>query len=143
MFLRNSIDPYMSIYSTDDLNMDLETTFILKQFNKTSLEELGLGKKILATIAIKKLIDYLFITQKSSLDHINNLNYYEPNKYMILDINTRANLEIHETIIKGIERGALIGILDKTSRLWGKAIKEMAGPTFNRYKRNRKTIEYS
>lgn len=116
--LRNSIDPYMSIYSTDDLNMDLETT-ILKQFNKTSLEELGLGKKILATIAIKKLIDYLFITQKSSLDHINNLNYYEPNKYMILDINTRANLEIHETIIKRDRKGALIGILDKTSTSMG------------------------
>ncbi|NLV88575.1 MAG: DNA mismatch repair protein MutS [Tissierellia bacterium] len=116
--LRNSIDPYMSIYSTDDLNMDLETT-ILKQFNKTSLEELGLGKKILATIAIKKLIDYLFITQKSSLDHINNLNYYEPNKYMILDINTRANLEIHETILKRDRKGALIGILDKTSTSMG------------------------
>lgn len=116
--LRNSIDPYMSTYSTDDLNSDFEET-ILKQFKKGSMKELGLDRKIFATIATKKLIDYLYLTQKSSLDHINNLYYYEPNKYMVLDINTRTNLEIHETIIKRDKKGALIGILDKTSTSMG------------------------
>ncbi len=117
-FLKNSIDPYMSIYSTDDLNMDFENA-ILKQFKKESMIELGLDKKIFASIATKKLIDYLYLTQKSSLDHINNLTYYEPSKYMILDVNTRNNLEIHETIIKRDRKGALIGILDKTSTSMG------------------------
>ena len=116
--LRNSIDPYMSIYSIDNFGVDFEKT-ILDQFKKSSMKELGLDKKIFATIAIKKLIDYLYITQKTSLDHINNLYYYEPNKYMVLDINTRANLEIHETIIKRDRKGALIGILDKTSTSMG------------------------
>ncbi len=44
-------------------------------------------------------MDYLYFTQKDSLEHINQINYYEANEYMILDINTRSNLEIHETIM--------------------------------------------
>lgn len=116
--LKNSINPYMSVYNINDLKTGFEQT-ILKQFKKNSLKELELDKKILATIAVKKLIDYLCVTQKSSLDHINTLNYYEPNKYMILDIYTRNNLEIHETIIKRDRKGALIGILDKTSTSMG------------------------
>ncbi len=61
----------------------------------------------------------MYNTQKDSLEHIIQLNYYEPEEYMILDINTRTNLEIHETIMSREKKGSLIGVLDKTSTAMG------------------------
>ncbi|WP_353095231.1 DNA mismatch repair protein MutS [Tissierella praeacuta] len=117
--LKNTINPYINIYNNAEAEEKDWSAVILKHFNISSLEELGLNKKIYSVIATGKLIEYLYITQKSSLEHINNLSYYKPNNYMILDINTRANLEIHETIIKKDRKGALIGLLDKTSTSMG------------------------
>lgn len=116
---KNTIDPYMNIYEDEEIgNKDWES-IVLEHFNTDDLTELGLTNNVHATIATGKLIEYLYSTQKSSLGHINNLTYYQPNKYMVLDINTRSNLEIHETIIKRERKGALIGILDKTSTSMG------------------------
>ena len=52
----------MSIYSIDNFGVDFEKTILdqLKEF----YERIRIDKKIFATIAIKKLIDYLYITQK-------------------------------------------------------------------------------
>ena len=38
---------------------------------------------------------------------------------MILDVNARTNLEIHETIMGSKKRGSLIWILDKSSTAMG------------------------
>src|SRR5690606_28102487 len=70
-------------------------------------------------ISISKLIEYLYNTQMNTLDHINTITYYEPSNYMIMDINTRTNLEINETIRSKEKKGALIGILDKTHTAMG------------------------
>lgn len=117
--LKNTINPYINIYKDEDLKKDNLESIVSKHFNGESLAELNLQNRIYAIVAASKLIEYLYSTQKSSLEHINNLHYYQPNRYMVLDINTRANLEIHETIIKKDRKGALIGILDKTSTSMG------------------------
>ncbi|WMM26515.1 DNA mismatch repair protein MutS [Tissierella sp. MB52-C2] len=117
--LQRTINPYINDYKEDDIRKDNLESIIINHFNGKSLEDLGIDSKIYSIIATSKLIEYLYKTQKSSLEHINNLSYYRPNNYMILDINTRANLEIHETIIKRDRKGALIGLLDKTSTSMG------------------------
>jgi DNA mismatch repair protein MutS len=117
--LQRTINPYINDYKEDDIKKDNLESIVINHFNGKSLEDLGIDNKIYSIIATSKLIEYLYKTQKSSLEHINNLSYYRPNNYMILDINTRANLEIHETIIKRDRKGALIGLLDKTSTSMG------------------------
>ncbi len=117
--LKNTINPYINIYQEEELDKRNWESIVLEHFNNSNLAELELNDKVFALIASGKLIEYLYATQKSSLEHINSLSYYQPNKYMILDLSTRANLEIHETIIKRDRKGALIGILDKTSTSMG------------------------
>lgn len=117
--LKNTINPYINIYIGNEIEKKNWEAIVLDHFHVSSLEELELNNKIYSIIATGKLIEYLYTTQKSSLEHINNLSYYKPNNYMILDISTRANLEIHETIIKKDRKGALIGLLDKTSTSMG------------------------
>ncbi|MBU5426611.1 DNA mismatch repair protein MutS [Tissierella pigra] len=117
--LEGTINPYINSYKESDIEKDNLASLVTEHFNGKSLDELEINNKIYSIIATSKLIDYLYKTQKSSLEHINNLSYYKPNNYMVLDINTRANLEIHETIIKRDRKGALIGLLDKTSTSMG------------------------
>lgn len=117
--IKNTINPYINIYKKNTIDNDLIKNTVLKHFKTSSSKSLDIEDKAYATIATGKLIDYLYSTQKNTLEHINNLIYYEAKNYMILDINTRANLEIHETIIRRDKKGALIGILDKTSTSMG------------------------
>lgn len=117
--LINTINPYINIYNEKDIGERNWKSLVLDHFNNISSEYLNINNKIYSLIASGKLIEYLYKTQKSSLEHINNLSYYQSSNYMILDINTRTNLEIHETIIKRDKKGALIGLLDKTSTSMG------------------------
>ncbi|MDR7856194.1 DNA mismatch repair protein MutS [Tissierella sp.] len=117
--IRNTINPYINNYKDTDVEITNLQSIITDHFSSLSLKQLDLDNKVYSIIASGKLLEYLYTTQKSSLEHINNVYYYKPNNYMVLDINTRANLEIHETIIKRERKGALIGLLDKTSTSMG------------------------
>lgn len=117
--IKNTINPYINIYRKEELDSEILGENLLKHFNVSSPKSLNIENKIYATIATGKLIDYLYSTQKNALEHINNLVFYEAKNYMILDITTRTNLEIHETIIRRDKKGALIGIIDKTSTSMG------------------------
>ena len=117
--IKNTIDPYMNVYADSEIDISDLKNSISKHFVEKETESIGLNEKTYSTIATGKLLEYLYLTQKNSLEHINSLNYYKPENFMILDFNTRANLEIHETIIRRDKKGALIGVLDKTSTSMG------------------------
>lgn len=117
--IKNTINPYMNVYDNEEINISELNKLISKQFGEDNIGELPIREESYSSIATGKLLEYLYYTQKNSLEHINNLIYYEPENYMILDYNTRANLEIHETIIRRDKKGALIGVLDRTSTSMG------------------------
>ena len=117
--IKNRINPYINIYEDiDEIDENLKG-YICNLFKIDDLTQIGISGKVYATIATSKLIEYLYDTQKSTLEHINTISYYEPSNYMIMDINTRTNLEINETIRSKKKKGALIGILDKTQTSMG------------------------
>ncbi|TJX16249.1 DNA mismatch repair protein MutS [Tissierella creatinini] len=117
--IKNKLNPYINVYeNVHQLEEDMKTK-IYELFKVKSLNELGINEKLYATLSTYKLIEYLYSTQMNSLEHINTINYYEPSNYMIMDINTRMNLEINETIKSKEKKGALIGILDKTHTAMG------------------------
>jgi len=115
----NRINPYFNIY--DDINKEENVKYqmILDFFKVENLNSLGIDGCMYSILSINKLFQYLFDTQKNTLDHINNLSYYEANNYMIMDINTRTNLEIHETILTREKKGSLVSIIDKTCTAMG------------------------
>lgn len=58
-------------------------------------------------------------TQKTSLTYLNTINTYEVNQYMDIDVNTRRNLEITETMRDKVKRGSLLWVLDNTETSMG------------------------
>ena len=72
-----------------------------------------------AVMALGGLLSYLYETQKTDLSHINDLEYYEEGRFMELDLNTRRNLELTETLRSKEKRGSLLWVLDKTRTAMG------------------------
>ena len=62
----------------------------------------------------RALLDYLQVTQKRNLCNINKLKCVQENNFMHLDINTRLNLEITESLSERKRFGSLLWVLDKT-----------------------------
>lgn len=65
------------------------------------------------------LLEYLEQTQKTNLDHIQGINLYKTEEYMILDMSTRRNLELTETMRDKSKKGTLLWVLDRTSTSMG------------------------
>jgi DNA mismatch repair protein MutS len=92
---------------------------ICEQFSASDLDELGLGSKHSAVCAAGALLSYIHETQKTDLTHINTINLYTSGRYMELDMQTRRNLELTETLRMGEKKGSLLWVIDKTKTPMG------------------------
>lgn len=114
----------------DDLSMSERpgTTFqyqnasetLCKHFHLQDLSPLGLTDEYrLAAQAAGALMSYLDETQKNALEHITELRIYQGGDTMLLDRNTRRNLELTESLRSRTKKGSLLWLMDKTSTAMG------------------------
>ncbi len=64
--------------------------------------------------ALGALLSYIADMQKRDISYIKELHIYREGQYMDLDVNTRRNLELTETMRSKEKRGSLLWVLDKT-----------------------------
>jgi len=64
--------------------------------------------------SIGAILDYLYETQKSEILNVTEMNVYDKSLYMEIDLNTRRNLELVETMINKEKKGSLLWVIDKT-----------------------------
>jgi len=79
-----------------------------------SLAGFGLADKPLAVRAAGGLLKYLKETQRGALGRLRPLKSYSPQDYMVLDPQTRRNLEIFRGARSGSSRESLLSVLDLT-----------------------------
>ncbi|MBD1927400.1 DNA mismatch repair protein MutS [Trichocoleus sp. FACHB-90] len=92
---------------------------LLQRFKVRSLEGLGCEHLPLAVRAAGGLLEYLEDTQKENLVPLQFLRTYTLTDYLILDHQSRRNLEITQTVRDGTFHGSLLWALDKTSTAMG------------------------
>lgn len=92
---------------------------VCEQFNFPDLDSGNLGSSPAAVSAAGALLSYIHETQMTDLSHINTISFYTTGQFMELDIQTRRNLELTETIRMGEKRGSLLWVLDKTKTPMG------------------------
>ncbi len=97
----------------------LANEILSNQFTSAYKKIFGLNNMPYAIISCGALLKYLKETQKRDLSHLNTILKVNNEKFMVLDINTRRNLEIMETLKDRRKKGALIGVLDKTKTSMG------------------------
>lgn len=80
------------------------------------------------------LFKYLLDTQKNNLSHIKMIKKYSSSNFMFLDISSRRNLELTETIRDKSKKGSLLWVLDKTKTPMGARLirKIIEAPLINR-----------
>lgn len=92
---------------------------LLKHFKVNTLIGLGIEEFPTGMIAAGALLQYLYETQKTGLEHFTHIYPYLTSKYMLLDSSTRRNLELTETLREKQKRGSLLWVLDKTKTAMG------------------------
>ena len=93
---------------------------IKTRFQVSSLEGLGLKSLPLAVKAVGALLKYLQETQKGLAEVQFSFSTYSLSDFMVLDAETRRNLELTETLRDNKPEGSLLGALDRTKTPMGK-----------------------
>ncbi len=86
---------------------------LMQQLGVQSLAGFGLDQQTLAARAAGAVLQYIHETQRTSASQVNTLRVYSTGSFMVLDPQTRRNLELLEGST-GRTKGALIGVLDAT-----------------------------
>lgn len=92
---------------------------LLRHFKVNTLIGLGIEEFPIGMIAAGALLQYLYETQKTELEHFTHIYPYLTSRYMLLDSSTRRNLELTETLREKQKRGSLLWVLDKTKTAMG------------------------
>ncbi|MBC3798002.1 DNA mismatch repair protein MutS [Acetobacterium tundrae] len=124
--IENNFGILASLYPEKYFNIRNGGKRIIEQFDVFALGALDLERRDHAVAAAGALLGYLDATQKRALTHIKTIRYYNSKDYMVLDLSTRRNLELTQTLRTLEKRGSLLGVLDKT-------VTAMGGRTLRRW----------
>ncbi|SHF53401.1 DNA mismatch repair protein MutS [Ornithinibacillus halophilus] len=69
--------------------------------------------------AFSRLLNYIQHTQKRSLDHLQQAEIIQLNDYLSLDMYSKRNLELTQTMLRKGKHGSLLWVLDKTVTAMG------------------------
>jgi DNA mismatch repair protein MutS len=86
---------------------------LLRHFQTHSLKGFGVEDMRVGLVAAGAALYYLSETQKGRVPHVRRLQRYASEDYIVLDVQTRRNLELVASM-QGGRDGSLIGILDET-----------------------------
>lgn len=101
------------------LDTDLSSSLLTGHFKIASVESIGLINQRADTLAVSALLSYLKETQKNTLSHMHRLSLYHIDSYMLLDMSTRRNLELTETLREKRQKGSLLWVLNHTQTAMG------------------------
>jgi DNA mismatch repair protein MutS len=108
-----------SLYGDVNWKLDASRSIVKAQFHVFALDALGLKDHASAVRASGALLNYIKESQKKVLTHINHVVFYKTSEYMLLDLSTRRNLELTETLRRGEKYGSLLWVLDQTTTAMG------------------------
>lgn len=117
--LKDRFNAITSTIPEHALDAVLSEKLLLSHFNILGLDGIGLNGHLACILAASSLLNYLKETQKNELSHLSHLTFYNVNEYMLLDISTRRNLELTETLREKKRKGSLLFVLDHTKTAMG------------------------
>ncbi|HHV28676.1 MAG TPA: DNA mismatch repair protein MutS [Clostridium sp.] len=114
--LKKRFDVYISSIEDRFFEKDFSIQKVRDYFKDHVIEENAFDLYINASGA---LLEYLEQTQKVNLSHIQSFSVYRIEEYMVLDLATRRNLELTETMREKNRKGSLLWVLDRTMTSMG------------------------
>lgn len=119
--LKNKISEKFNFYLSSFEDKFFETN-VCEATIKNQFDNISLDKNLKYSLYINSLgalLEYLKQTQKVDLKHVKEINIYKIEDYMVIDVSTRRNLELTETIRDNSKKGSLLWVVDKTMTSMG------------------------
>ena len=107
----------------DDEKFDFEEckNLILETLKKEEISSLSLGSSRAVVCALGAVIDYLKTVQKKDeIETPADIDYFDNEEYMKLDMSARRNLELTKSMMTGDKKHSLLWVIDKTKTAMGK-----------------------
>ncbi|MBO7250337.1 MAG: DNA mismatch repair protein MutS [Clostridia bacterium] len=112
ILIRDRLGAVLGDRQSARFDLDFAKERVEAQFSDTLRAEAMSDHALVSSLGA--LISYIADTQKSDISYIKDINIYGDGQYLELDINTRRNLEISETMRSKEKKGSLLWVLDKT-----------------------------
>ncbi len=112
-----SKDTLLSDNQTHRFDPDTSAALVRTQFGDSVREDVYQSRSLIC--AVGGLLHYLIETQKTDLSYIKELRIFSEGQYLDLDVNTRRNLELTETMRAKDKKGSLLWVLDHTKTASG------------------------
>lgn len=112
-----------NIEKLDESKFDFDnaTSLILETMKREEISSLGIGHSKAAVSALGAVIDYLRDTQKrNDIETPSEVEYYDNDDFMSLDISARRNLELTKSMMTGDKKHSLLWVIDTTKTAMGK-----------------------
>ena len=111
-FIRSRLGAMITENRPTDFEYQPALTLVQELFSEQFRD--GLEERRSLICALGGLLSYIRETQKNDLSYMKDLNLYSDGQFMELDVNTRRNLELTETMRSKEKKGSLLWVLDKT-----------------------------
>ena len=111
-FIRDRLGAMLATNQAGRFEYDNAREIVKKQFGSNVREETLEDRPLVC--AVGALLSYVAEMQRSDISYINELEIYTGGQYLEMDINTRRNLELTETLRNKDRKGSLLWVLDKT-----------------------------
>ncbi len=105
----------------DEYFSDADISIVTKQFDaETSAEDLGIASMPLVQKAMCALFRYIGYTQQTLVKRFVDVKVHSNSEFLGINLTTRRNLELTETMRTNEKRGTLLWVLDKAVTGLGK-----------------------
>jgi len=111
-FIKSRLGAMLNDSQPSRFELDSCLERVKNQFESTLREDDTADKAMVC--AVGAMLDYVRDTQKKDIGYINKLNVYSDGQYLEMDVNTRRNLELVESMRSKEKKGTLLWVLDKT-----------------------------
>ena len=131
-FLKNRLSCVCETLTEEDEEESSCKAVVEAHFQKP-IAEIEAVQSRLSVSALGTLIRYVASTQKDGAKRITAVRFYKEDAYMTIDMMTRRNLELTETMRAKEKKGTLLWVLDHTKTAMGKRYmrKAVEQPLYN------------
>lgn len=99
---------HVTISYEDDINFNENYLYIVENIVDSRI-----------IMSVSRLINYLIKTQKRNLNHLQVLSVLNSKQYLVIDVYSKRNLEIFETVRSNSKKGSLLWLIDKCETAMG------------------------
>ena len=119
-FIQKKLSCCYGVMNEESFQPHTYTKLVLDHFHVDRPEELRLDPDSAGLYCVASALDYLFETQMTGLENINQIEIYSEKEFMQMDLSARKNLDLFSNTRSGHTRGSLFWVLNRTCTSMGR-----------------------